>query len=253
MSDIAVIKDYDAEWVFDYQFLIKEVNPGSEFQNFFQAASEMKHNIDFIGPQSDFGRYKIIFGPHLILMDPVLAVKIKQFVNQGGTFVLSAHSAVKDRDNGMTDQTIPILVRELFGVEVENFQCYPAPSRDKNALHFQDGRMIPIHVFADALKLTGATAVAAWDRDFLKGIPACTENKVGKGKAVYYGSFFNLDSARYLIEKYAREYGLKPIIAGIPTAMEVTRRSKGGRNTTSCSITRVRKCLSILAAATTTC
>ena len=140
LSDIAVIKDYDAEWVFDHQFLTKEVNLGSEFQNFFQAASEMKHNIDFVGTHSDFGRYKIIFGPHLILMDPVLAGKIKQFVTEGGTFVLSAHSAVKDRDNGMTDQTIPILVRELFGVEVENFQCYPAPSRDKNALLFQDGQ-----------------------------------------------------------------------------------------------------------------
>ena len=33
----------------------------------------------------------------------------------------------------------------------------------------------------------------------MKGAAACTENAVGKGRAVYYGSYFNLDAARYLM------------------------------------------------------
>jgi beta-galactosidase len=57
-------------------------------------------------------------------------------------------------------------------------------------------------------------------------VPACTENRVGKGKAVYYGSFFNLESARYLIGRYAGEHQLVPIISGIPKEVEVTRRTK---------------------------
>ena len=69
----------------------------------------MKYNIDFINTETGFSRYKIIFAPYLILMDEMLAAKIRSFVEQGGTFIISAHSAVKDRDNAMTDQTIPIM------------------------------------------------------------------------------------------------------------------------------------------------
>jgi beta-galactosidase GanA len=50
---------------------------------------------------------------------------------------------------------------------------------------------------------------------------------VGKGKAVYYSSFFNLDAARYLLKRYADEQNLKPLFAGFPKGIEVTRRTKG--------------------------
>jgi len=36
-------------------------------------------------------------------MDYELAQKVRKFVEQGGTFILSAHSAVKNRANAMTD------------------------------------------------------------------------------------------------------------------------------------------------------
>src|SRR5205085_7841432 len=94
VSDVAVIKDYEAEWVFDHQYFTREVNVAASVGCFFQAASELKYNIDFISPAADFGKYKIIFGPQLVLMDDQLAARIRRFVEQGGIFVMSAHSAV---------------------------------------------------------------------------------------------------------------------------------------------------------------
>jgi beta-galactosidase len=230
VSDIAVLKDFDDEWVFDYQYLTKEVNVSAAYEHLFQAASEAKYNIDFIGQHADFHRYKVIFGPHLILMDPELAQKIRAFVEGGGTFILSAHSAVKNRDNAMTDQVQPILIRDLFGIDVTGFQCYQPPSRKKNAIRFADGATMPVEVFADELKPSRAAVLASWDRDYLKGRPAVTENRVGKGRAVYYGSFFNLEAARELIRRYAGEAGLKPLMTGVPARVEVTRRTRGADN-----------------------
>lgn len=231
VSDIAVIKDFDDEWVYDHQYFTSEVDTRYDYGYLFRAASELKHNIDFINVGADFSRYKIIFGPYLTLMDERLAAKIKSFVEQGGTFIMSAHSAVKDRDNAMTDQTIPIMgMRELFGVEVDSFNCYQPPSRDRNALKFEEETSVPVNVFAESLKPTGAKVLATWDRDALRGVPACTENRAGKGRAVYYGSFFNLDSARYLMQRYASEQNLKPLFTGFPPQIEVTRRTKGRYN-----------------------
>jgi beta-galactosidase len=244
VSDIAVIHDFEAEWVFDYQYLSGAVRIGSATNELFRAAQEMKFNLDIIGTQADFRPYKLIFAPNLVMMDEELAGKIRRFVEDGGTFVMGAHSAVKDRDNAMTNQTIPIMgLSKLFGVELELFQTYQPqsggptreglylpPTVEKNFLKFGDGVSVPVNYFAEILKVKGAQILATWERNYMQGAPACTENRVGKGKAVYYGSFLNADAARYLMQRYARELRFTPLIAGLPKELEVTRRTKGNNN-----------------------
>jgi beta-galactosidase len=228
VSEIAVIKDFEAEWVFDYQFLTKEVNVGAVYNALFQAASEQRHNIDFVGPDADLSGYKLVFAPQLALMDDKLAERLKRFVEQGGTLVMSAHSAIKDRDNAFTATTIPIGLTNVFGVELDSFQTYQPPSRLDNALRFDDGSLLPVNVFAEVLHPTTAHVLGRWERDYFKDAAAATEQPLGKGKAIYYGSLFNVDAARYLIKRYAGEIGLKPLISDGPEQVEVTCRTKGG-------------------------
>jgi beta-galactosidase len=243
VSDIAVIHDFEAEWVFDYQYLSDRVRIGAANTDLFRAAQQMKFNLDIIGTQADFGRYKIIFAPNLVMMDEGLATKIKRFVEDGGTFIMAALSAVKDRDNAMTNQTIPILgLSNLFGVELESFQTYQPQtaavrdgfsvnaSSEGNSLKFTGSTSIPVNYFAEILKVSGAQILATWERDHLQDTPACAEKRAGKGKAVYYGSLLNAEAARYLMQRYAAEHQLKPLIAGLPADLEVTRRTKGGSN-----------------------
>jgi len=141
---------------------------------------------------------------------------------------MSAHSAIKDRDNAFTADTIPIGLTNLFGVQLDSFQTYQPPSRTNNAVRFADGGVPPVSVFAEVLHPTTAQVIGRWERDYLKDSPAATEQSFGKGKAVYYGSLFNVDAARYLIKRYAGQTGLKPLLADVPDQVEVTRRSKGG-------------------------
>jgi beta-galactosidase len=228
VSEIAAIKDFEDQWVFAYQYLTKEISAGGADNDLFQAASELRHNIDIISPTSDLSSYKVVFAAQLALMDEQLAGRLRRFVEQGGTLVMSAHSAIRDRDNAFTGGTIPIGgMTNLFGVELDSFQTYQPPSREKNAVRFEDGTAVPIRVFAEVLRPTTARVIAKWDRDYLKDSPAATEQQVGKGKAVYFGSLLNAENARYLIKRYANEAGVKPLVADAPEQVEVTRRSKG--------------------------
>ncbi len=228
VSQIAVIKDFEDEWVFDYQFLTDEVNVSAAYHALFQAASEQRYNIDFVSPTADLSRYKLVFAPQLALMDDELARRLQRFVEQGGTLVMSAHSAIKDRDNAFTADTIPIGLTNIFGVELDSFQTYQPPSGTNNAIRFDDGCTVPVHVFAEVLHPTTARVVGRWELDYLKDSPAATEQPFGKGKAAYYGSLFNLDAARCLIKRYAVETGLKPLLVDVPEQVEVTCRTKGG-------------------------
>jgi len=217
--------------VFDYQYLTKEINAGGADNDLFQAASEQRYNIDIVSPTADLSGYKVVFAAQLALMYNELAGRLKRFVEQGGTLIMSAHSAIKDRDNAFTGATIPIAgLTNLFGVELDSFQTYQPPSREKNALRFDDGSTVPIRVFAEVLRPTTARVVAKWDRDYLKELPAATEHQVGKGKAVYFGSLLDAENARYLLKRYAGEMGLKPLLADVPDQVEVTCRTKGGND-----------------------
>jgi beta-galactosidase len=227
VSKIAVIKDFEAEWVFDYQFLTQEVSVGAVYNALFQAASEQRHNIDFVGPDADLSGYKLVFAPQLALMDEALAGRLKRFVEQGGTLVMSAHSAIKDRDNAFTTNTIPTGLTDLFGAELDSFQTYQPPSRPDNAVRLDDGSLLPVNVFAEVLHPTTARVLGRWERDYFKDAPAATEQRFGRGKAIYYGSLFDLDSARYLIKRYAGEIGLKPLVQDGPEQVEVTCRTRG--------------------------
>jgi beta-galactosidase len=227
ISDIAVIKDFEDEWVFDYQYLTKEIKTSAIYNALFQAASEQRHNIDFVSPTADLSKYKLVFAPQMALVDDDLAQRLQRFVEQGGTLIMSAHSAIKDRDNAFTMQTIPIHLTKVFGVELDSFQTYQPPSGTNNSLSFGEGNSVPVSVFAEVLHPTTAKVIGQWASDYFKNSPAATEQKFGRGKAVYYGSLFNLDAARYLVERYATEMRLKPLLADIPEQVEVTRRTKG--------------------------
>lgn len=226
ISQIAVLNDYEAAWVYDYQYLTHDLNTSAAYTNLFQAASEMKFNIDFIGPDGNFDNYKVIFAPRLILIDPAMAQKIRNFVEQGGTFILAAHSALLDRDNAQIPEPRPALLSDLFGVRVGSTQTYVSAGH-KNEVHTTDGTALPANVLAEGLRISGANVLGTWSQDFLQAAPAYTERRAGHGKAIYYGSLFNLESARFLLQRAAAEANIRPLLSGIPKEVEVTCRTKG--------------------------
>jgi len=227
VSEIAAIKDFESQWVFDFQFLTKEINVSAVYEALFQAASEQRYNIDFVGPDADLSNYGLVFAPQLALMDDKLAGRLRRFVEQGGTLVMSAQSAIKDRDNAFTAGIIPIGLTNVFGVELDSFQTYQPPSDTNNDVRFDDGSAMAVNVFAEVLHPTTARVIGRWERDYLKNSPAATEQRFGKGKAIYYGSLFDLDATRYLVRRYAAETGLKPLLADVPAQVEMTRRTNG--------------------------
>ncbi len=227
ISQIAVLNDFESQWVYDYQYLTRNVNTSASYTQLFQAASELKYNIDFIGPDAVFDKYKIIFAPRMIFVDPAVAGKIREFIEQGGTFILAAHSALMDRDNALIDQPRPAMFSELFGVEVKTTQTYSSATPSKNQIRLLDGTEIPVEVLADEVSPKDASVIGTWSRDFLLGSAAFTERSAGKGKAVYYGSLLNLVASRVLIQRFAMEHGLRPLLTGTPKEVEVTCRTKG--------------------------
>lgn len=232
-SDIAYIKDFESDWVFDHQFLSSSVEPSDV--GVYRACAEQHYNLDMISTEADFNDYKIIIADRLVIMTPALADKIEAYVRQGGVFVMSAHSAVKNENNGMEMSALPLELTDVFGAEVQSFNCYNTSYSPTNTNLMQvdnrvvlDGAEIPVNAYVESLKLSSAKPIGRFKGDYLEDQVAIAENVLGSGKAVYYGSFFNYEAGKGILNHYDKEIGLSPVLAEVPEQLEVVSRSSEG-------------------------
>lgn len=136
---------------------------------------------------------KFIYVPSFVMMDEALAGKLAEFVRGGGVLLTTARTATRNRDNRVISQSAPGLLREVFGVTIEEFgKLNHAAMKFKLA-----GRNLPAGPYYEVLGLHGAKAKGKWmalqdgGPHGATGTPAVAINSFGKGKAIYIGTYLD--------------------------------------------------------------
>lgn len=139
-------------------------------------------------------RFKLIVLPGLAVMDEISASKIRQFVQGGGTVVMTGQSAILDEHNQVFTTTLPGRLNDVFGIRVSGFE----ESEWMNELSRVglQGKHLRMRFHEldlecesprfDLIEPKGAQ-VLGWiislDRDY----PVVTTHKYGEGNAIYVG------------------------------------------------------------------
>ena len=66
--------------------------------------------------------YKLLFVPGVAVMDRATAAKIRDFVKNGGTVVMTSNSAVVDTTDKVFAATRPGLLNDVFGIRVGSYR-----------------------------------------------------------------------------------------------------------------------------------
>lgn len=205
----------------------------------------------FAAPSDDLSRVKIAFVPHLALWDGRWTEKLAEFVRGGGTLVVGARVATRNRNNHILETTAPGELRDLCGVTIEEFGRLPAPG----ATSVLSGAVFQVEAMQSGctaesakrehfIELGGAEIQAAygyeivnpdpgtevlgrWTSRFLAGEAAITRRRLGEGQVLYLGSYLTHALAAQLFEPLFAEAGIRP--PGLPPGVELTCRSGGGR------------------------
>ena len=220
---LAVLRDYDNET--NLSRINTYVKAEWEPKLWTAAASRAHVAVDMTWPTSDWAGYRVLIAPHLRIVDAGLAAKYADFVEGGGTLVLSAQSAVKDRNLHLVKAVAPGLLRKLAGIEVEDWTNVP------------DGRQftcqtpagpIALGGFVERLKLRGAESIATWGREdtLLADASAITLHRVGDGQVIYIGGYADMTAVTQLLE-LVRNYVHLPMLAGASANVEAIRRRSG--------------------------
>jgi len=230
-APVAMILSYDVRFAFQTQ----ENNPHFSylvhFQRFYRSLHQRHISVDIVAPNADLSKYKLVIAPTLYLLSEAEAENLRHYAREGGALVLTFRSGVKDEFNAVVNRPLPGLLAELCGLEVEEYDSLPEDVH--NQLEFTLPEMapaapVPVGVWCDVLRTTGATVVARYTRDYYAGKPAITLNRYGRGAVVYVGTMGDARLYETLADWLFSLAGVRPIL-NAPQEVEVTERWQGDR------------------------
>ena len=195
--------------------------------------------------KDSFDGLKLLVVPSMPMMDNALAGKLARFVESGGVLVVTARTATENRDNQCIAQTPPGALSALCGAEVVEFG--PVPGGQFNVDLEKTGHStspkrkngkspsLPGGPLYEILQLRGAQAVGRWTAPensgpcSQAGEVAVSLNRVGKGVALYVGTFLTDENAGAIFDLALKHTRIAPL-AQAPEAVEITRRRRDGRH-----------------------
>ena len=161
-------------------------------------------------------KYKLLFVPGVTVMDEVTANKIRDFVNNGGTVIMTSNSAVVDETGRVFASTHPGRLNDVFGIRVASYEETESMneiSRDslsgkKIKLNYKGKTIGTESTRFDVIESKGAEIlgnITSLDKDY----PIITSNKYGKGRAIYIGLPASGEVLNPLVDELINELGIK--------------------------------------------
>jgi beta-galactosidase len=138
--------------------------------------------------------YKVLFIPGLAVMDEITANKIREYVKNGGTVVMTSNSAIVDETGQVFASTHPGRLSDVFGIRIgsyEETELLNEISRKSYAgknleLNYKGKSIRTESSRFDVVESKGAEilgSITSLDKNY----PVITSNKFGKGRAIYVG------------------------------------------------------------------
>ncbi|GLX66331.1 beta-galactosidase [Paenibacillus glycanilyticus] len=215
----------------------------------FQALCEDNVDCNVVNLRQIEKNYKLLLVPGHCIMDEASAQTIREFVENGGTVIMTAYSAKVDEHNTVFGTTMPGRLSDVFGIRANAFERPVYHYSDSNEGGLQKQKMnirretpkiklhdqlidFPIDYYEIVEPATAEVLAAFTGLD--SELPAVSVNIYGKGKAVYVAVPAQLGLIQALLNQFYAELGIKK---GPQTPQGVAARRVGDSvmyvNTTS--------------------
>ena len=226
---VAIIHDCESRWAMEDAFGPR--NKGLHYMDavkkIYGGLRKLGLDVDFLDMEESLEGYDLIFAPMLYMFRAGIEDKIRSYVADGGTFVMTYWSGiVNDTDLCYLGGT-PHALTDVFGLR----------STELDALYDGDeNEGIPVQKeswqeqgyqcsnFCDLIKTSTAEALLQYGSDFYEGYPALTRNAFGSGKAYYVCADFEQRFYDDFCRKLVKEAGIELLCEKIEEGLSVTTR-----------------------------
>jgi len=226
-AEVAILMNWENWWALEL-----DSKPSNDLKlipqiyAYYKPLFERNITVDFVHPEADLSRYKLVIAPNLYLINEATVVNINDYVEHGGNLVMSFFSGIVDENEHIRLGGYPAPFHEMLGLVVE--ESAPYAETQSNSIRTNDGKQFKCTLWSDIIHLKGAEAiVAVFEDDYYAGSPAITQNIFGKGTAWYVGTVPDSNGVAWLMETVCETAGVKPVVPNMPTGVELLRRVNG--------------------------
>ena len=206
-SQAAIVYDYDSLAAFRIQRQSVLLNCEEEMKKFHKVFYDVNIPVDVIPADSELSGYKVAILPQMIIAKPEFQEKLRKFVEDGGTAVLTFRDFVKDEDNNLVfGKQIPVDFDDFAGVHVteteslqEGQEFLLAGEGDFSCTQSEGG------IFRDMLETDGAEVLFRYNDVFYREYAAVTRKQQKKGFVYYLGCGLEESVLKQIMRKIAAE------------------------------------------------
>lgn len=201
-SKIAMVYDYDSWWSWENGLLTSLFDYRAEVYHWYRAALDAGVSADIVGKTGDWMTYETVIFPVLLLAEKDLAKKAEQYVQNGGTLVVTYGSGIMDEREHVYLGGYPGAFRDLLGIRIEEFVAID----EEDQVTLDNGW----HGAMWADDITSVTedceVIARIDHSAadhgLRGQAIVTRRKLGEGTSWYIGTKLSREDAEQFFRKY---------------------------------------------------
>ncbi|MDT9700321.1 beta-galactosidase [Streptomyces sp. P17] len=215
-AEVAIVWDWNSRWAME---LPSQPSAELRFQDLVRAWYEPLWRagvaVDFVRPDADLSRYRLVLAPSLYLVDDEGAANLTDFAEGGGTLAVGFHSGAVDENCHVRLGGYPGAFRELLGIRTDElFPLLPGES-----VGLSEGGTGTL--WTERVRLAGAEAVTSYTEGPLAGVPAITR----RGPAWYVATHPDPATLAALLERLRTEAGVTPVRTTDPGVEAVLRRA----------------------------
>jgi beta-galactosidase len=223
VADVAMLWDWQSWWAQSLPFRPSEDHDARERADAFYEALYDRHlTVDFAHPEADLSAYPLVVVPALYLMTEAAGNNVREYVENGGTLVVSYFSGIVDEHDAVHEGAYPGPLRDVLGLTVEEFS--PLLRGERVRLTGPDGSELTGDVWTEFVVPRGAETVWTYADGLTAGGPAVTRHAYGRGTAWYVSTRLDAQALDALIGYAANDARIAPR-ADLPRDVEVVRRT----------------------------
>lgn len=184
--EVCILFDWENRWAIDFAQAGQMGNMRyfDTVNMHYRALWEQGVNVDFCDMRActDLSQYKLVIAPMLFMMRNGIENKLRAFVENGGTLVMTYFSGMVDAHNLAFPGDAPHGLTDVLGLRVTDLDAlYP---EQKNMMITEKARY-EIRELCEIVELEGAEKIGKYQDDFYRYAPCLTRHTFGQGTAWY--------------------------------------------------------------------
>ncbi|WP_282692607.1 beta-galactosidase [Streptomyces sp. CC208A] len=223
VPDVAMLWDWHSWWAQGLEWRPNEAHDARErADSFYETLYDRHLTVDFAHPEADLSAYPLVVVPALYLMTEAAGQNLREYVENGGTLVVSYFSGIVDEHDAVHPGAHPGALRDVLGLTVDEWS--PLLDHQRVGITGPGGAALTGDVWTESVRPRGAETVWTYADGPAAGGPAVTRNRLGRGTAWYVSTRLDAASLDAIVGAAAEDAGV-PGRTGLARDVEVVRRA----------------------------